>query len=613
ATINPTNASNAYILYNAETRKTVKDANPNESNGEISKICSSMWKALSSVERALYTKKQNNDMKRFEAEYKAASENLLNGLKKISTIVPITPSPTVSDSSHSRVSRSPRKRICIPTQRWMNYAENIKNIKKGKNDIVVAEKKVTEDVKKLKNDIAVAEKKVTEEVASSAILQDWNHPKKPFSKKHGFSIKRIPGDGDCFYNCIVKCLDSDEKYKEEMKSEFSEMGEEGLTVKFMRKIVASKLTEVQLDIYKSSAIACPEDRLLDFVRVDDTKGEGGDAVDSPMDTSMSPRDQRSAERKRKRLSSSHVRTLEELRDYAEREGKEYGTFSCLWADDFAIEVIAKYLRLDILDLTKNEEELVKQGLEENEGTESDVVASLNGDSVVRENLWTLRPEEWLSDEVIHFFFSCLQERDKEACESTGGNRKRSWFFKSFFFKKLLDRGRYKYKNVEKWSKNVPGKDIFELNSIYWPVNIDNWHWIMLKADMKTKVITYYDSFRRPDEKGFLEATLRYFKDEWKAKHKPGKFPEEEWTLMETPDDYPRQLNGFDCGVFTCAGADFISAGKKPEFNAEDAAKMRKIITLEILKRREEEAAGPPALTPAATLEILKRQEEEAAG
>ena len=31
------------------------------------------------------------------------------------------------------------------------------------------------------------------------------------------------------------------------------------------------------------------------------------------------------------------------------------------------------------DLTKNEEELVRQGLEENEGTECDVVASLNGD------------------------------------------------------------------------------------------------------------------------------------------------------------------------------------------------------------------------------------------
>ncbi|GMH48571.1 hypothetical protein TrRE_jg13517, partial [Triparma retinervis] len=107
-------------------------------------------------------------------------------------------------------------------------------------------------------------------------------------------------------------------------------------------------------------------------------------------------------------------------------------------------------------------------------------------------------------------------------------------------------------------------------------------------------------FRQPDEKGFLKATLRYFKDEWEAKRKPGKFPEKEWTLMETPDDYPQQRNGFDCGVFTCAGADFISAGKKPEFTTEDAAKMRKIITFEILKRQEEEAAGPPALTPTTT-------------
>jgi Ulp1 family protease len=104
---------------------------------------------------------------------------------------------------------------------------------------------------------------------------------------------------------------------------------------------------------------------------------------------------------------------------------------------------------------------------------------------------------------------------------------RSWFFKSFFFTKLLNEGGYNYKNVKRWSKKVPGKDIFEvrmnenkvqpseschakilntnaplpssppqLNCIFWPLNLNNMHWCCLKADMRNKVITYYDSFGR---------------------------------------------------------------------------------------------------------------------
>ena len=67
---------------------------------------------------------------------------------------------------------------------------------------------------------------------------------------------KVEADGDCFYNCIIECLDSDETYKEEMDDEFSRMAEKGggdflgndgmrindkLTVTFMRDIVASKV------------------------------------------------------------------------------------------------------------------------------------------------------------------------------------------------------------------------------------------------------------------------------------------------------------------------------------------------------------------------------------
>ena len=58
---------------------------------------------------------------------------------------------------------------------------------------------------------------------------------------------------------------------------------------------------------------------------------------------------------------------------------------------------------------------------------------------------------------------------------------------------------------------------------------------------------------------------------------------EEWTLRETPGDYPQQLNGYDCGVFTCTCADFLSAGKHTDFTQRDVTGMRRLIALRILK------------------------------
>ena len=71
-------------------------------------------------------------------------------------------------------------------------------------------------------------------------------PHKPFTEEHGFSKREVEKDGDCFYSCIIECLDSDETYKEVMGDEFSRMGEKTpfknkLTVKFMRELVASKV------------------------------------------------------------------------------------------------------------------------------------------------------------------------------------------------------------------------------------------------------------------------------------------------------------------------------------------------------------------------------------
>lgn len=80
----------------------------------------------------------------------------------------------------------------------------------------------------------------------------------------------------------------------------------------------------------------------------------------------------------------------------------------------------------------------------------------------------------------------LSRRDEKLCEKEKG-RRRSHFFKSFFITKLLDEaGGYRYQNVKRWSKKVPGKDIFALDKIIYPVNMSGVHWTCIVIFMKVR-------------------------------------------------------------------------------------------------------------------------------
>ena len=62
----------------------------------------------------------------------------------------------------------------------------------------------------------------------------------------------------------------------------------------------------------------------------------------------------------------------------------------------------------------------------------------------------------------------LARRDAELAARSQG-RKRCHFFKSAFITKLIDEsGGYKYANVERWSRRVPGEDIFDLDKVFFP-------------------------------------------------------------------------------------------------------------------------------------------------
>ena len=131
-------------------------------------------------------------------------------------------------------------------------------------------------------------------------------------------------------------------------------------------------------------------------------------------------------------------------------------------------------------------------------------------------------------------------------------------------------------------KRVHGKDIFELDKIFFPCNVRNTHWCCAVIFMQEKRIQFYDSMHGSG-KYYLEGLMQYLKDEWKAK-KGGELPDaNKWNLVPCESDVPHQENGYDCGVFTCMFADFLSFGRPLSFNQEHITQCRERIALSIMK------------------------------
>ena len=202
----------------------------------------------------------------------------------------------------------------------------------------------------------------------------------------------------------------------------------------------------------------------------------------------------------------------------------------------------------MLALTPEELKVVISAVE-GDGPPEEIMASQGSDSVCRGSMQTLKPGQWLNDEIINYFLKgSLANHDVKLCDEQSG-RKRSHFFNSFFFPTMFDednnkpelRGKYNYENVKRWGRKVPGKDIFNLKYIGVPINLGNMHWTSAIIFMEEKKIQYFDSMGGTDHTK-LQGLLQYLKDEYKAT-KGGELRVEEWSLVRCTSSTPRQKNG----------------------------------------------------------------------
>lgn len=176
---------------------------------------------------------------------------------------------------------------------------------------------------------------------------------------------------------------------------------------------------------------------------------------------------------------------------------------------------------------------------------------------------TLAPRRWLNDTIIEFFMKYIE-----------WNTPQTVAFNSFFYSNLSQRG---YQAVRRWMKRKK-VEIKNLKKIFAPINLNESHWALGFIDIERKRIIYVDSLSQgptPMSLTILNYLKTYVIEE--SKNSMG----EDFELVH--GDCPQQPNGFDCGIYVCMNALYLSKGSELTFTSKDAVNMRSYIGQLILQ------------------------------
>ncbi|XP_011872767.1 PREDICTED: sentrin-specific protease 1-like [Vollenhovia emeryi] len=202
------------------------------------------------------------------------------------------------------------------------------------------------------------------------------------------------------------------------------------------------------------------------------------------------------------------------------------------------------------------------------GMPSEVLAEGFGLRITRKDLYTLADLNWLNDEVINFYMNLLIARG-----TSSDKYPKVHAMNTFFYPKLLSGG---HASLKRWTRKV---DIFAQDLMVVPVHLDI-HWCMSIVDFRDKSITYYDSMGSSNPK-CLVALKQYLQDESLDKKKQS-YDMRDWKL-QSAKNIPQQMNGSDCGVFSCMFAEYACGNKKITFTQDDMPYFRNKMVYEILK------------------------------
>ena len=177
---------------------------------------------------------------------------------------------------------------------------------------------------------------------------------------------------------------------------------------------------------------------------------------------------------------------------------------------------------------------------------------------------TLSDGHWLNDNVIDFYLSLVAEKNNNV-----------YCWTTHFFSTLKSKG---YQGVARWAKRRK-VNVTEKNIIIVPINIMSTHWALAVVDNVAKEIRYYDSLASSGNMNAVQLLAQYMQKEAER-------------LQVVPIEYqlfpstktPQQQNGYDCGVFTCTVAKYISGNMDLTFSQKDMKTIRRRMAYEIIQK-----------------------------
>ncbi|KAL7416767.1 hypothetical protein BDY24DRAFT_378204 [Mrakia frigida] len=213
----------------------------------------------------------------------------------------------------------------------------------------------------------------------------------------------------------------------------------------------------------------------------------------------------------------------------------------------------------------------------------------NREQVTYGDLERLFPRQWANDEIINYYGTMIQDAsDARVAAAAKGEKLEDeplslHYFSTFFFAKLESPG-YEKAKLSRWTKKV---DIFTKDLVLIPINQGNQHWTSAVINFKQKRIEAYDSMGEGYAKNVFKMLKGYLQSESMDKKKVP-FDFTGWEFYTDSRSTPQQLNGFDCGIFTCQILESVSRGLghgKWSFGQENMPYLRRRMMLEIFRMK----------------------------
>lgn len=190
------------------------------------------------------------------------------------------------------------------------------------------------------------------------------------------------------------------------------------------------------------------------------------------------------------------------------------------------------------------------------------VATAFNISITADDLRTLADGQWLNDNVIDYYNNLVMQANPDV-----------WVWTTHFYSTLAAKG---YLGVARWARRKK-LDLFTKNKVVVPINIANTHWAVTVIDNQQQTITYYDSLTKGGSRSVCAQLQEYMNGEADRLGKPP------ITYDLIPNGgSPQQLNGYDCGVFTCTNARMLALGSRLNYTQKDMKTIRRRMTYEIL-------------------------------